>query len=88
MQEFQRFQPVDLQMAGDVEATLPSLIEAVKSALTPERKAAIDRKIETNKKLDALEQEIKKLQAPPAEEPDAKAASKKAAPKKAVKKKK
>jgi thiamine pyrophosphate-dependent acetolactate synthase large subunit-like protein len=37
-------------MAGDVEATLPSLIEAVKSALTSDRKAAIERKIEANKK--------------------------------------
>ena len=33
-QDFQRFQSVDVPMAGDVEATLPSLIEAVKSALT------------------------------------------------------
>jgi len=49
-QEFQRFQAVDVQMAGDVEATLPSLIEAVKSALTADRKAAIERKVEANKK--------------------------------------
>lgn len=49
-------------------------------------------KIETNKKLDALQQEIKKLQAPPADEAaaaDAKGAKgAKAAPKKAAKKKK
>ena len=32
-QDFQRFQPVDLSIAGDAEATLPALIEAVKSAL-------------------------------------------------------
>jgi acetolactate synthase-1/2/3 large subunit len=49
-QEFQRFQSVDVQIAGDVEATLPSLIEAVKSALTADRKAAIERRIEPNKK--------------------------------------
>jgi acetolactate synthase I/II/III large subunit len=29
-QDFQRYQPVDLSIAGDAEATLPSLIEAVK----------------------------------------------------------
>lgn len=49
-QDFQRFQPVNLQMIGDVEATLPSLIEAVKSALTPSRKSAIANKVESNKK--------------------------------------
>ena len=69
-----------------------SKIAAEKAAFDLQLKNATDSvgfyKIETNKKLDALEQEIKKLQAPPAEEPDAKAASKKAAPKKAVKKKK
>jgi acetolactate synthase I/II/III large subunit len=40
-QEFQRFQPVDVPIAGDVEATLPALIEAVKSALPDSRKDAI-----------------------------------------------
>jgi acetolactate synthase I/II/III large subunit len=40
-QEFQRFQSVDVPIAGDVEATLPSLIEAVKLALTDDRKNAI-----------------------------------------------
>jgi len=40
-QEFQRFQSVDVPIAGDVEATLPSLIEAVKLALTDDRKSAI-----------------------------------------------
>jgi acetolactate synthase-1/2/3 large subunit len=49
-QEFQRFQSVDVQMAGDVEATLPSLIEAVKSALNTDRKAAIEKRVEANKK--------------------------------------
>ena len=43
-QEFQRFQSVDLPIAGDVEATLPALIEAVKSALTSERKNAISQR--------------------------------------------
>ncbi len=33
-QDFQRFQPVDLPIAGDAEATLPALTEAVRQALT------------------------------------------------------
>ena len=41
-QEFQRFQSVDVPIAGDVEATLPSLIEAVKSAIA-ERPQGCDR---------------------------------------------
>jgi acetolactate synthase-1/2/3 large subunit len=40
-QEFQRFQSVDVPIAGDVEATLPALIEAVKVALPDSRKDAI-----------------------------------------------
>jgi acetolactate synthase I/II/III large subunit len=39
-QDIQRFMPVDLAIGGDVEATLPDLIEAVKREMTPERKAA------------------------------------------------
>jgi len=42
-QDFQRFQSVDVPIAGDVEATLPSLIEAVKAALPDSRKGG-DRK--------------------------------------------
>ncbi len=41
-QDFQRFQPVDIEMAGDSEATLPALIEAVKQALPAVRKATLD----------------------------------------------
>ncbi len=48
-QEFERFQSVDLPIAGDVEATLPTLIEAVKSALPDSRKAAIAKRGETIK---------------------------------------
>ena len=40
-QEFERFQSVDVPIAGDVEATLPSLIEAVKLATPDDRKDAI-----------------------------------------------
>ncbi|HEY7998795.1 MAG TPA: thiamine pyrophosphate-dependent enzyme [Pseudolabrys sp.] len=41
-QDFQRFQTVDVEMAGDGEATLPALIEAMKQALPSDRKAAIE----------------------------------------------
>ena len=37
-QDFQRYQPVDLAIAADGEATLPSLIEAVKMQMTDDRK--------------------------------------------------
>src|SRR2546429_9754659 len=40
-QDFQRFQPVDVSIAGDAEATLPALIEAVRAALPAERKDAL-----------------------------------------------
>jgi acetolactate synthase-1/2/3 large subunit len=40
-QDFQRYQPADLAISGDAEATMPALIEAVQQALTDNRKAAI-----------------------------------------------
>ena len=43
-QDFQRFQVIDVQMAGDAEATLPSLIEAVKQVVPSSRKAALDQR--------------------------------------------
>ena len=43
-QDIQRFMPVDLAISGDVEATLPDLIEAVKRATTPDRKAAFEQR--------------------------------------------
>ena len=49
-QDFQRFQPVDIEMAGDAEATLPALVEAVKQALPASRKAAIEARGEALKK--------------------------------------
>jgi len=49
-QDFQRFQPVDIEMAADAEATLPVLIEAVKQALPASRKAAIDARGEAMKR--------------------------------------
>ena len=41
-QDFQRFQVVDIDMAGDAEATLPALIEAVKQAVPANRSANIE----------------------------------------------
>ena len=49
-QEFQRFQSVDVPIAGDVEATLPALIEAVKYALTDDRKNMIAQRGEATRK--------------------------------------
>jgi thiamine pyrophosphate-dependent acetolactate synthase large subunit-like protein len=49
-QDFQRFQTIDVSMPGDAEATLPALIEAVKSAIPNERKAAIEKRDEAAKK--------------------------------------
>jgi len=52
-QDFQRFQPVDVAMAGDAEATLPALIEAVKSAIPSSKKAAIEQRGQAAKKAHA-----------------------------------
>jgi acetolactate synthase I/II/III large subunit len=49
-QDFQRFQPVDVSIAGDAEATLPALIEAVKSALPADRKSALAQRGEAMRK--------------------------------------
>jgi thiamine pyrophosphate-dependent acetolactate synthase large subunit-like protein len=38
-QDFERFTPVDLAIAADGEATLPSLIEAVRKLVTPARRS-------------------------------------------------
>ena len=40
-QDFQRFAEVDLPMAADAEATLPSLIDAVKRVMSSDRKATL-----------------------------------------------
>ena len=37
-QDFQRYQPVDIAIAADAEATLPSLVEEVKRQITDDRK--------------------------------------------------
>jgi len=49
-QDFQRFQTIDVEMAGDAEATLPALVEAVKQALPTSRKAAIEARGQALKK--------------------------------------
>jgi len=41
-QDFRRMAEVDLAIAGDGEATLPALIEAVKRLLTPDRRRAFE----------------------------------------------
>ncbi|HTP93324.1 MAG TPA: thiamine pyrophosphate-dependent enzyme [Xanthobacteraceae bacterium] len=43
-QDFQRFQSIDISMPGDAEATLPSLIEAVKSSISGNRKDAMTKR--------------------------------------------
>jgi thiamine pyrophosphate-dependent acetolactate synthase large subunit-like protein len=52
-QDFQRFLSVDVSMPADAEATLPALIEAVKSAIPDERRAAIAKRGETIRKAHA-----------------------------------
>ena len=41
-QDFQRFQSLDVDMAGDAEASLPALIDAVKAAIPADRRAALE----------------------------------------------
>jgi acetolactate synthase I/II/III large subunit len=43
-QDFQRYAPIDLALAGDGEATLPALIEAVRRLVTDQRKTAFARR--------------------------------------------
>jgi len=49
-QDFQRFQVTDIGMAGDAEASLPFLIEAVKSALPSDKQAAFEKRAEAFKR--------------------------------------
>ena len=49
-QDFQRFQTIDIAMQGDAETTLPYLIEALKSEIPNERKAAIEKRGEAARK--------------------------------------
>ncbi|HLK82145.1 MAG TPA: thiamine pyrophosphate-dependent enzyme [Xanthobacteraceae bacterium] len=52
-QDFQRFQSLDVDMAGDAEATLPALIEAVKAAIPNDRRAALEKRGEALRKAKA-----------------------------------
>jgi acetolactate synthase I/II/III large subunit len=52
-QDFQRFQVTDVGMAADAEATLPALIDAVRSAIPASAKAAIEKRGETFRKAKA-----------------------------------
>jgi acetolactate synthase-1/2/3 large subunit len=56
-QDFQRFQAVDLAMVGDAEASLPSLIEAVKMAMSDDKKAGYEKRGEGLKKAHAAAHE-------------------------------
>ncbi|NBY70051.1 MAG: thiamine pyrophosphate-binding protein [Betaproteobacteria bacterium] len=49
-QDFQRFQVVDVQMAADAQTTLPSLIEAVRSAMPADKKDLIAKRGELQRK--------------------------------------
>ncbi len=49
-QDFQRFQPVDILMPADAEASLPMLIEFVKSAITSERRSVFEKRGEALKR--------------------------------------
>src|SRR5215813_9183632 len=49
-QDFQSFQVADIGMAADAEASLPYLIEAVRSAIRSDRKAAFEKRGEALKK--------------------------------------
>ena len=49
-QDFQRFEPVDISIAGDAEATMPALIEALKREVAADRKSAIAKRAEFMRK--------------------------------------
>jgi acetolactate synthase I/II/III large subunit len=62
-QDFERFAAVDVPIAGDGEATLPALIEAVKAALSSERRAAIAGRAEAMRKAFAAMRERQRMDA-------------------------
>ncbi len=43
-QDFQRYQPVDIAMAGDSQTSLPALIEAVRAAIPADKKDAFEKR--------------------------------------------
>jgi acetolactate synthase I/II/III large subunit len=62
-QDFERFAAVDVPIAGDAEATLPALIEAVKSAVSAERRAAIAGRADAMRKAHAAMNERNRVAA-------------------------
>ncbi len=56
-QDFQRYAQVDLSIAGDAEASMPSLIEAVRAALPRARRANAATRIETFREAHAAARE-------------------------------
>jgi len=52
-QDFERFAAVDVAIAADAEATLPALIDAVKSAMSAERRAAVAARADAMRKAHA-----------------------------------
>ena len=57
LQDFQRFMPVDISMPADAQASLPMLIDLVRSALTSEHRAAIEKRGEALRKTHAQARE-------------------------------
>ena len=62
-QDFQRYQPIDLDITGDGQATLPYLIEAVKKALPSGHNAAFDGRAEKMKEAHKKSKEQARLAA-------------------------
>jgi acetolactate synthase I/II/III large subunit len=54
-QDFQRYQEIDVSMPADAEATMPALIEALKSAIANDQKDKIEKRGELAKKAYAEE---------------------------------
>ena len=52
-QDIQRYQPIDLPIGGDVQATLPDLIEAIKRATTPAHKTVMAERAKATAKMHA-----------------------------------
>ena len=62
-QDFQRYQPVDIAMAGDSQTSLPALIEAVRSAIPAAKKDAFEKRGQAMKEAAQKERERMRTQA-------------------------
>ncbi|MCC6172599.1 MAG: thiamine pyrophosphate-binding protein [Gammaproteobacteria bacterium] len=56
-QDFQRYAPVDLAISGDAEASLPALLEAIRAAMTRERRDSLAPRLEGFRKAHAAARE-------------------------------